>query len=215
MANGNEIINDQVTAPAGSNKNGTGRIHKKHKESQGDIGPKKPSAFSKFIKKHPKTSIIIVAIIALAVVYFVKDIQASIETKALIRKANAEMIESQKASLKLFSRPLAWSIRTELLRGGNDQVDLLINDVVKEKGLEFLHLLGNDGKVTFTTNRKLIGGELDLSTAAGYLGSDTTTVYMENDSLIVLVAPVMGYDSRLGSLVIGFKPTLRDLKLSK
>ncbi len=212
MANENEIINENVTAPVGSNNKGTGRIHKKHKESQGDIGPKKPSAFRKFIKKYPRASIIIVAIIALAVVYFVKDIQASIETKALIKKANAEMVESQKASLKLFSKPLAWSIRTELLRGSNDQVDLLINDVVREKGLEFLHLLGNDGKVTFTTNRKLIGGELDLSKAAGYLGADTTSVYMENDSLIVLVAPVMGYDSRLGSLVIGYKPTLPELK---
>lgn len=212
MENENEIVNDKVTAPTGSNNKGTGRIHKKHKESQGDAGPKKPSALRKFMKKYPKASIIIVAVIALVVVYFVKDIQASFESKALIKKANAEMIESQKASLKLFSKPLAWSIRTELLRGSNDQVDLLINDVVREKGLEFLHLLGNDGKVTFTTNSKLIGGELDLSKTAGYLGADTTSVYMENDSLIVLVAPVMGYDSRLGSLVIGFKPSLPDLK---
>lgn len=212
MTNENEIINDKVTAPAGSNNKGTGRIHKKHKEGSGDMGPKKPSAFSKFVKKHPKASIIIVAIIALAVVYFVKDIQASFESKALIKKANTEMIESQKASLKLFSRPLAWSIRTELLRGGNDQVDLLINDIVREKGLEFLHLLGNDGKVSFSTNRKLTGDELDLTKATGYLEADTTSVYMENDSLMVLVAPVMGYDSRLGSLVIGFKPTLPDLK---
>jgi hypothetical protein len=164
------------------------------------------------MKKNPKTTIVLFAVVALVVVYFAKDIQASFETKSLIKKANAEMIESQKASLKLFSKPLTWSIRSELLRGSNDQVELLINDVVREKGLEFLHLLGTDNKVSFSTNRKLLGGELNLSKAAGFIGADTTSVYMENDSLIVLVAPVMGYDSRLGSLVIGYKPTLPQLK---
>jgi hypothetical protein len=165
-----------------------------------------------FMKKYPRITIILFSILALVLLYFVKDIQGNLEKKAVIKVANSELTENNKESLKLLSKPLTWSIRSEMLRGNMEQVDILISDLVKENNFEFVHLVGVDGNISLSTNKKMIGKVVDLESVAAMLGADTTTMLQERDSTLIVVAPVMGYDSKLGTLVFGYKPRLPDYK---
>lgn len=166
---------------------------------------KGPSAFSRFVRKHPVATAIIAGILLAGVVWLWKDIEGSVEQKRLIKAANEQLQTNQDAALKLLAKPMVWSIRAEWMRGNKEQVELMLVDVIKGSDLLYLHFLDMSGKVIVSTDKRLEGLPLEDAAVNAVLGTDTTLILPRDKKTetTVLVAPVMGYDSRLGTLVMG------------
>jgi len=167
---------------------------------------KKSSAFSRFVKKHPLFTAILCGLIAVVLMYFVKDFESNLAKKALVEAASIELQDNNEALLKLVCKPLVWSVRSEMLRGNLEQVDLLITDLVKEKNFLYIHLIDPDGNVMLSTNKKMEGQPIDNGEIEEAMLADSTVVLNEADRVITVVAPVMGFDKRLSTLVLSYQP---------
>jgi hypothetical protein len=105
--------------------------------------------------------------------------------------------------LRLTARPLAWAVRAEMLRGNLGQVDDYFREFVRERGVTSLMLVGKDGRIALATNRKLETQAADGLVSRELLAAADVAV-AESGTSMRMVVPVMGFDSRLGTLVIDF-----------
>jgi hypothetical protein len=137
-------------------------------------------------------------------VYFGKEIQGKLQRRAVVKTANAQLLENNKAMLKTLSKSVDWSIRSEMMRGNMEQVNLLMTELVKDSHFQYIHLLEANGNVLLSTNKKMEGQPIEIREVKSVLTADSTVLINENDSVITVVSPVMGYDGRLGTLVMGY-----------
>jgi hypothetical protein len=105
--------------------------------------------------------------------------------------------------LRLTVRPLAWAVRAEMLRGNLGQVDDYFREYVRERGVSSLMLVGKDGRVALATNRKLETQAAEALVSRALLDAGDVAIEESGTSLRMAV-PVMGFDSRLGTLVVDF-----------
>lgn len=173
-----------------------------------DITPKPDTRG--FIRKHPVISVLLFAILAIVVVYFWKDIEGKRERNAVIEKATLYMQNQNKEMLVLLCKPMVWTIREELLRQNLEQVVLFTNDMVREKNLESIHLIEPSGKFLVSTNKEFEGQSSAGLFDAVVLTSDSTIVLSLPDGKLIAASPVMGYDKKLCTLVLQYKPEVFD-----
>ena len=107
--------------------------------------------------------------------------------------------------LRLAARPLGWAVRAELLRGNVGQVDDYFREFVRERGVSSVLLVGPDRKILLASNRKLETQAADAFVSKTILDAPDVTIE-EAGGLIRLGVPVMGFDRRLGVLVIDYDP---------
>lgn len=159
-----------------------------------------------FIKKYPVLFTIFIALIMLAVVYFWKDYQAKKETDRIEKMATVQLMDNNMEMLKLLSKPLIWSIRSEMLRGNLEQVNIYTNDMVKEKNFQFIYLISPDDSMLISTDKKFQGQNAKGMFEEKFLKTDSLIAVSNDDKTITIFAPVMGYDSRLATLVYKYTP---------
>jgi len=166
---------------------------------------KKPSFFSRFVKKHPVITAVLFGLLAVVLVYFWKEIEGNYQKKQVVTEATTQLQDNNQQMLKLISKPLVWNIRAELLRGNREQVDLLMNNLVKEKNFLYIHLVEPDGNIMLSTNKQMQGQSLDNGIIWKALLNDSTVVLVDKANVITVVAPVMGFDERMATLVISYQ----------
>lgn len=205
--------NGNVEEGKKSKKNG-----KKSDENSDDKNVKKKRFLGRFFKKHPVTASIICGLILAALVYGWKEIESNIERRADYRVASERMDSDNEIMLKMVCKPLVWNIRSEMLRGDMNQIDLFITDFVKTKNMQFIMLVESGGLVQLSTDKSKQGKSLEEKELVNLLKTDTITVMKEDNDEFVVAAPVMGYDSRLSTLIFGYKPesfTINEMKNTK
>ena len=178
---------------------------------------KKPGILG-FIRNHTYLTTMLAGLLLIVIVYFWKDIQGRNERKAILEKANIELKNKNHEMMALLCKPLVWAIRAELLRNNLEQVDIFTSDLVKEKNFKSITLVEPSGNIIISTNKKLEGQPASALFDTAILSTDSTVVIsMENGELLV-ASPVMGYDKRLGTLVINYNPenfNIGDSKLNE
>lgn len=165
---------------------------------------KKPS----FVKRFPVLITIIIGVLGMTIIYFWKTHQAKNERGTLENMANEHVMQNDEAVLKLLSKPLVWSIRSELLRGNLEQVDIYTTELVREKNFQFIYLIRPSDSIIVSTDKKLQGQLATNMFDKALLRSDSITLVRNTDSSLTVFAPVMGYDSRLATLVYKYTPAL-------
>jgi hypothetical protein len=111
-----------------------------------------------------------------------------------------------RALLRLSARPLAWSVRGELLRGNLGQIDDYFREFVRERGVSSLLLVDKDGRIALATNRKLETQPADSVLSKALLESPDVA-FEEAGTALRMAVPVMGFDRRLGTLVVDYDTT--------
>lgn len=106
--------------------------------------------------------------------------------------------------LKRLAKPYVWALRTEMLQGNNNQVNLYNNDMVKEKGMISVMVADTKGVVISSTDKKFEGKNLSSLQQGDYLSADSTVVTKVADSLLVMASPIMSFNSKLGTLVVNY-----------
>lgn len=122
----------------------------------------------------------------------------------LKNEASAQLMQTHKSHLILLAKPFVWALRTELLNKNLNQVNLYLNDMVKEKGMLRIIIADPKGKIIASTNKKDEGQPLTSIENNARLTADETIVEQGKDSTLVLTSPVMGFNNRLGTLLIKY-----------
>jgi len=149
--------------------------------------------------------IIIILLVAGAVVYFYQNYQLNHLRKELTAQADSAIVNQNNALLKISAKPLIWAIRAEMLRNNLDEINVFNTDLVKEKNVTQITLMNADGKIINSTDKKIEGSMAKIAGYDKYLQTDSVQVFSLNDSISRLVAPVMGYQSKLGVVVLDYK----------
>lgn len=148
--------------------------------------------------------IIIVLLIVGIVIFFYKNHEIKSVKQDLTQQANSLIVDQNTRGLKLMAKPLVWAIRGEMLRNNLDEINIITTDLVKVKNIQDINLLNMDGRIINSTNKKL-EGTIASDIYRNYLVLDSVQVINTSDSIARVIAPVMGYQSKLGVIVINYK----------
>ena len=157
-------------------------------------------------KKRLDYRFIIIGVLILAgvILYFYKNYEIKQAKENLTVQADSLIIKQNKRMLMLTAKPLVWAIRSEMLRNNLDEINVFTTDLVKEKNIQDISLLNTDGKIINSTNKKL-EGTIASADYKSYLTVDSVTVLNTSDSVARVIAPVMGYQSKLGVIILNYK----------
>jgi Tfp pilus assembly protein PilZ len=172
-------------------------------------------SFWRMIIKHSTVSVLLLSVLALTVVYIWKESQNERQKSVILKAATLQLETNQQDLLKIMAKPLVWDIRSEMLRGNMEQVNLLITDLVKEKNFRYIHLIAANGNVILSTNKELEGKQIGNEIIAHLVLVESPSIVELADKIIVVAAPVMGIDRRLATLVIGYKTEEIKIKINK
>jgi hypothetical protein len=125
----------------------------------------------------------------------------------LKQQTKTMLANSEQYYLGLLAKPYVWAVRTEMMRGNLEQVNLYANDMVKEKNFRSISIADNKGVILSSTNKKLEGQNLTVLGNSINISTNNTVVDQVNDSLLLLASPIMGFNDRLGTLIINYTPT--------
>jgi hypothetical protein len=124
--------------------------------------------------------------------------------KSLKAQAQQQFVQAQEEQLKLLAKPYVWAVRAELLRGNINQVNLFANDMIKQKNFQRVAIANNKGIIISSTNKKDEGRNFSTIGPDAALSRETTNVVNASDSILVMTSPIMGFNSRLGTLLITY-----------
>jgi sensor histidine kinase regulating citrate/malate metabolism len=159
--------------------------------------------------------LIIVALIVIAVIGWLAvskgmavrqaEQAAAAERATLVQKSAARQAETVRQSLHLFTVPLAWAIRREMMSGNLDQVDQYVIDLVNQPGFERVVVAKADGLVAVASDRKHIGAPFGSLYDERHLGAEQIAVEEAARGGWLIVVPIMGLTARLGTVAIDYR----------
>lgn len=164
-----------------------------------------------------KRTLIIVGVIVLVLISAIwiwKSIEINkLNTRAeeaqleLKEKASAQLMQTHKTHLMLLAKPFVWALRTELLNKNLGQVNQYLNDMVKQKGMLRIMIANPKGTIIASTNKKDEGQPFTSAGNQASLTTDEISVESAKDSTLVMTSPIMGFNNRLGTLLIKYSPS--------
>lgn len=129
---------------------------------------------------------------------------AEAEKITLKRDATRQLVETNADYLKLLAKPMIWAIRTEMMQGNMNQVNLYLNDMVKERNFKQIAIANEKGIIVSSTDKKDEGQPFSVIGKESYLRNDNTNLENVSDSLLIMTSPIMGFNNRLGTLMVKY-----------
>lgn len=159
-------------------------------------------------------SLLITAVVAIAIIagiliwkaIQIKNIRNEEQAKReqLRSEAVQAVMQSHNEHLRLLARPYVWAIRQEMMRGNTNQLHVYANEMIRERNFRNIVIANEKGVIISSTNKRFEGQGFAAVGNSSYLSSDSTIVENINDSVIVMSSPVMGFNNRLGTLMITY-----------
>ena len=132
--------------------------------------------------------------------------KAEIEKIAKVKKVYLQFIQRRDGEfLSLYSKPLSWALRTEMLKENYEQVDDYVRQVIKEHGFTLIVVLDAEGKVIVSSDKKIEGENLTQIYPQVSLNVTKYQMKTVGDKLFV-VTPIMGYEKKIGTLFFIYEP---------
>jgi hypothetical protein len=165
--------------------------------------------------KKPPVIIIIILLLSIATIYIymnrqIKAVQeqAAAEQEVIISNSKTLIADNNVHFLRLISIPFSWALRTTLFSGNLEQVNQYLNDFIRNKNFELILIVDEKGKIISSTDKKLEGSEFSMSFDTAWLQTDSVMVKSDDDGTLTVVTPIMGFTSRLGTMVSVYKPEM-------
>ena len=169
-------------------------------------------------RKQLRLGVILAAIAAFVILWIVKDIQlknlraeTEKDNQRLEREAQNAVIRAHEQQLRLLAKPFSWAVRIEMMNNAISQVNLYANELVKEKNMSSIMIVDEAGKIISSTDKKWEGREYSAIGKQQYLDADSTIIENISDSVLVMSSPIMGFNNRLGTLVLTYSLNLPQL----
>ncbi|WP_020604694.1 hypothetical protein [Spirosoma spitsbergense] len=130
-----------------------------------------------------------------------KFAQERSEMRATVRK---NQLQNDQQQLTFGMKTFAWAVRNSLLQNKPGEINEYFNTLVKDRGIKEMLLVGDDGKVMISTNKKN-QGIVFTDRFPGYL-LQREEVYFDDKTPYELSAPITAPNKRLGTLVMFYNP---------
>lgn len=136
----------------------------------------------------------------------IKNIKSKAESdyQALKEQAIEAIVTSREEQLKLLAKTYVWAVRTEMMRGNINQVNLYALDMIKEKNMMLIAIADDNGMIVSSTNKKNEGNPLTSVGDSTALSYNDTMVKNTGDSILIVTSPIMSFNKRLGTLFIKY-----------
>lgn len=131
--------------------------------------------------------------------------QFQADRNALVTELKAKVEANADETKRQFGIALAWAVRGEMIRNNLDQVDQFFNEIVKLPHTDRVLLADSTGKVRVSTDRRYLGVELSTLVPVEATLPDEVAVRAGPDETKLLVIPVMGLNSRIGTVVVSYR----------
>lgn len=132
--------------------------------------------------------------------------QAEQEQAQTRQQASLQLQQANHHYLKLIAKPYVWAVRTEMMKGNLDAVNLYANDMVKEKNFQSIMVVDEKGTIVSSTDKKLEGKAYASVGKTAHTSTDSTLVEPVNENVLAVVSPVMGFNQRIGTLILYYAP---------
>lgn len=126
-----------------------------------------------------------------------REVEFQIEKRQLILAQNNNMLE-------LVTVPLVWAVRSELLRGNEEQLETYLRQMVRLDNFELICVSNETGAILVSTNKKLEGDLISDHFEINESQSDNIQVELLDSTTFRITAPVMGFSNRIGGLYAEF-----------
>ncbi|MFD0793443.1 hypothetical protein ACFQZX_07420 [Mucilaginibacter litoreus] len=160
--------------------------------------------------KRPVLITIMIALVLIGALWVWKSIEiknlkekAATENQALKKAADEKIMQVHNDHLKLLAKPFVWALRTEMLQGNLNQVNLYMSDLVKERNIQRIVIANTKGTIVASTNKKDEGQPFSTVGKAVATATDETSVESEGH-VLTMTSPIMGFNNRLGTLLIRY-----------
>ncbi|GAB2976508.1 hypothetical protein GCM10027049_09220 [Mucilaginibacter puniceus] len=129
--------------------------------------------------------------------------KAQTEQLALKAEANQQLLQAHSQHLQLLAKPFVWALRTEMMQGNLNQVNLYMADMVKEQNIQRIIVADTKGTIIASTNKKDEGRPwAEVITDADVNIANTQVDTAAN--VLTMTSPIMGFNNRLGTLLIKY-----------
>ena len=166
----------------------------------------KQSVNKSFVVAQWRLIIILLLVIAVAGMYVWKNVAVNRATLQLTEKAGRIITDQNRMFLRLAVVPLVWAVRSEMIRENYDQINLYLNQFVKEQNMKEIVVAKPDGTIVVATNKKLEGKPITGVFPSSVLLEDKTTVTTLENGDMMVVSPVMGLSTKVGVLILLYTP---------
>ena len=140
------------------------------------------------IKKHNKE-------LTQTKVHYEKELRLSLDKNA-------------KEQLSLMLKTFVWAVRSSMIRNNMDEVDQYFTELIREENIYEIVLVGNDGKIRVSTNKKHQTKPFSSFYPTRILAQPDIFFTHSEDSLAYYVAaPVLSLNNRLGTLFLVYGTT--------
>ena len=124
----------------------------------------------------------------------------------IITNARQIINESRKNLLLDVSRSLSWAVRSEITRNNYDQANQYLNEFVRARQYNLAVFADNDGNIVMSTDKRMEQTPIADYYEANITGVQDVSVQTLADNKWLAVAPVMGLNTRMGTLLIIYDP---------
>jgi hypothetical protein len=129
------------------------------------------------------------------------------DEKTRLRATAGEFLaRNSDAAHVLMGTTLAWAVRGELIRDNLDQIDQFFGELIRNDRVRVVLLAGADGVVRLATDRKLQGGAFSAHFPEALLAEPAVVIRPGADGEKWLVLPIQGLNSRLGTVLVAYRP---------
>jgi len=118
-----------------------------------------------------------------------------------LREETAQRIEE---TLRLMAVPLGWAVRTEAIGDDYDQIEDYANHLLKQPRVQRVVLVTPEGNVRMSTDRKL-QGQPAVEIFGDLTAQQEITIRKDDSGDYQLMVPILGYNERLGSLIVALE----------
>jgi hypothetical protein len=158
------------------------------------------------VVRHWQLFVMLSLLLVIAGTYAWKNMAVSKVRNDMAQQAVKVINDRDRSSLRLVSLPFVWAVRSEMLRGNHEQVGQYLTQFVKEPGMKEILVVGPDGTALVATNKKREGASVTDSFPQEMLQVDTAVISDGEQGTIVVTAPIMGLNARLGTLILVWAP---------
>lgn len=131
--------------------------------------------------------------------------QFQADRSALVTELKAKVEANADETKRQFGLALAWAVRGEMIRNNLDQIDQFFTEIIKLPHTERALLADSTGKVRVSTDRRYLGVALSTLVPVEATLPGEVTVRAGPNETKLLVIPIMGLNSRLGTVVVSYR----------
>lgn len=177
-------------------------------DNQDISGPlaEKPALKNRFVTILLAVVMVILAS-GIAVTYFLGEYKlrqaadkAAAERERYMRAVDERSLAQQHADLRLFTIPLAWAVRKELIQRNYGQIEEYLNELIRQKQFRSVMLLDPDGTVRIASDRKLQGGSFSELYPGKQITHEGLVAYPLSQGTSLFLVPVMGLNEKIGTI---------------